>query len=79
MIKVKNIDLSSFKLSSDSSVVVLDNHLLAFLDQLVAMSLAVSREVRINGPIDHDYTSTKLMQKLAKRIRVLSNHKSIGN
>jgi hypothetical protein len=76
--KVKNIDLSSFKTSPDSSVVVLDNHLLAFLKQLVAMGLAESWEVRINGPIDHDYTSTKLMQKLAKRIAVLTNHESIG-
>lgn len=63
----------------DSSLVVIDKHLLALLDRLVAMGLAESWEVRTNEPIDHEYTSTKLMQKLAKKMLVLTNHGSIGS
>jgi hypothetical protein len=77
MSKVKDTVLSDCMPRPDSSLVVIDKHLLALLDQLVAMGLAVSWEVRINGPMDHEYTSTKLMQKLAKRISGLTNHGSI--
>jgi hypothetical protein len=68
MTKVKDIDLSACMPRPDSSLVVIDKHLLALLDQLVAMGLAESWEVR--RPIDHEYTSTKLMQKFAKKILV---------
>jgi hypothetical protein len=72
MTKVKDIDLSDVLSACmprpDSSLVVIDKHLLALLDQLVAMGLAESWEVR--GPNDHEYTSTKLMQKFAKKILV---------
>jgi hypothetical protein len=70
----KPYDMSTFK-RADSVVVTLDNHLLALLDLLVVMGLADSWEVKINGPIDHDYTATKLMQKVAKK--ALKNHESI--
>jgi hypothetical protein len=59
----------------DSSVVELDSHLLAILNQLVAMDLAESWEVKMNGTVDYGYTSTKLMRKLAKN--ALKHHGSI--
>jgi hypothetical protein len=67
MSKVKNADLSGCK-PIHLSVVKVDDHLLALLNQLKAMGLADSLEVLIDGPIDHAYTSTKLMQRLTKRI-----------
>jgi hypothetical protein len=79
MPKIQVTDLTDCISRPDSSVVVLDKHLLSLFDQLVALGLAESWEVKINGPIDHEYTSTKLMQKLAKRVPVLKNRGSIGS
>jgi hypothetical protein len=50
MSKNKDIDLSPYMPNPGSSAVVLDKYLLALLKQLVAMGLAASWEVRINGP-----------------------------
>jgi hypothetical protein len=52
---------------------VVDDQLLTLLEQFVAMGLAASWEVRINEPIEYEYTATKLMQRLAKTIHVQTN------
>jgi hypothetical protein len=71
MSKVKDADLSmsiSSKLGPSRKLIVVDNQLLALLNQLVAMGLATTWEVRVNEPIEYEYTATKLMLKLAKKM-----------
>ena len=70
MSKSKDIDLSPYMPNPGSSAVVLDKYLLALLKQLVAMGLVASWEVRINGPIGHEFRATKLLQRLGKKIKI---------
>jgi hypothetical protein len=70
MAKVKDSDLF---IGPGRSLIVVDDQLLTLLEQFVAMGLAASWEVRINEPIEYEYTATKLMQRLAKTIHVQTN------
>ena len=67
MSKVRHTNLS---ILPGRSLIVVDDQLLAFLKQLVAMGLTTSWEVRVDEPIKYDFTVTKLMQRLAKKMHV---------
>jgi hypothetical protein len=72
-------DTKSLTISSGRSLVVVDDLLLALLQQLAAMGLATSWEVRVNEPIEYEYTATKLMQRLAKKVLVRAKHGLSGD
>lgn len=76
MSKVKDTKpyIITSKLGPNRRLVVVDNLFLALLQQLVAIGLASSWEVRINEPIEYEYTATKLMQRLVKKMSVRTKH-----
>jgi hypothetical protein len=72
MNQVKNVDpcIITCEFGPDRRLIVVDDLLLGLLQQLVAMELATTWEVRINEPIEHEFTATKLMQRLVKKVLV---------
>jgi hypothetical protein len=78
MSKVKETDqfgIISSLVSPGRKLIVVDDKLLKLLQQLVVMGLATLWEVKVNGPVEYEFTATKLMHKLAKTIP-MQNHSS---